>query len=162
MLIAGSGSLHVDELKSTIAEFGHEIRSRVHWELNFPAEKKAIIFNSLDLFVLPSNNESFGIVFLEAWSCRKPVIGAAIGAVRDVISENEDGLIIEINSEVSLVDKVSTLIENLALRHTMGEKGFAKVKENYTWDIITSRLRECYQRSLNTSVKTKVPQSLNA
>jgi glycosyltransferase involved in cell wall biosynthesis len=144
LLIAGSTSNYVDELKAYSQQLPKEISERIKWQLNFPVERKALLFNSLDILVLPSHNESFGIVFLEAWSCKKPVIGTSIGAVRDVIADGVDGLLMEIDNEVSLAEKLVKLITDETLRKTMGENGFRKVKENYTWDIIVSRLRQCY------------------
>jgi glycosyltransferase involved in cell wall biosynthesis len=133
----------------------------MHWQLYFPADTKPLIFNALDIFVLPSNNESFGIVFLEAWSCKKPVIGSAIGAVRDVIRENVDGLLMEPNNKDSLADKISSLIVSKELRTSMGEKGYNKVKENYTWDIITARLRKLYMESIERPVNKGSKQLVN-
>jgi D-inositol-3-phosphate glycosyltransferase len=144
LLVAGSDSGYVAELKDYCSGLTAEISARIRFQPNFPIEKKALVFNAIDILVLPSHNESFGLVFLEAWSCKKPVIGASIGAVRDVINDGTDGLLMEVNNESSLAKKLAELIGNETLRATMGENGFAKVKENYTWDIITSRLRQCY------------------
>lgn len=144
LLIAGAAGVYADHLKNYCSTLPGAIAEKIKWHTNFPIEKKAIVFNSIDILVLPSHNESFGIVFLEAWSCKKPVIGVSIGAVRDVIRDGEDGLLMEMDNEASLAEKLKTLIEDGQLRKTMGENGFVKVKENYTWDIITARLRQCY------------------
>lgn len=144
LLIAGSASDYVAELQAYCKTLDKEVARRIKWQVNFPIEKKALVFNSMDMLVLPSHNESFGIVFLEAWSCRKPVIGVSIGAVRDVICDGVDGLLMKMNNEHSLVEKLTKLITNETLRKTLGENGFAKVQENFTWDIITARLRQCY------------------
>lgn len=144
LLVAGSNSGYVAELKTYCQTLSADICKRIRFCPNFAIEKKPILFNSIDILVLPSHNESFGIVFLEAWSCKKPVIGAAIGAVKDVISDGVDGLLMEMDSVSSLSEKLTTLISDDRLRKTMGENGFVKVKENYTWDIITARLRKCY------------------
>ena len=148
LLIAGSGEAHIKELQLTIAGFPLHVQQRIHWEIKFSNDVKPLIFNSLDILVLPSNNESFGLVFLEAWSCKKPVIGAAIGAVKDVIAEAKDGLLMEPNNRESLTQKIALLIDDKELRNQMGAAGYAKVKQHYTWDIITARLRNCYQQSL--------------
>jgi glycosyltransferase involved in cell wall biosynthesis len=148
LLIAGSGNDHVQELQKIISSFPASVQERIHWEIHFPADTKPLIFNSLDIFVLPSNNESFGIVFLEAWSCRKPVIGSAIGAIKDVINENWDGLLMDPNNTESLAKQIGTLIDSKQLRKEMGGRGYNKVKENYTWDIITARLRKLYEKRL--------------
>lgn len=144
LLIAGSGSDYVAELQEYCNRLPKQITARIKWQINFADEKKATVFNSLDILVLPSGNESFGIVFLEAWSCKKAVIGTSIGAVKDVISDGVDGFLMQIDNQASLEEKLTRLIEDEELRKVMGEQGFEKVKQNYTWDIITSRLRKCY------------------
>jgi D-inositol-3-phosphate glycosyltransferase len=137
-------------LKNYCGTLPDAIATRIKWQPNFPIEKKTMVFNSIDILVLPSHNESFGIVFLEAWSCKKPVIGVSIGAVRDVIRDGEDGLLMEMDNEASLAEKLSKLMSDTQLRKRMGENGFAKVEENYTWDIITARLRQCYIDSIHS------------
>lgn len=144
LLIAGSNSGYAVELQAYCRDIASAISDRIKFGVDFPVEEKGLVFNALDILVLPSHNESFGLVFLEAWSCRKPVIGTSIGAVRDVIRDGVDGLLMDIGSEMSLAAKLNELIGNKALRTSMGEKGFVKVKEHYTWDIITARLRQCY------------------
>jgi glycosyltransferase involved in cell wall biosynthesis len=148
LVIAGSASDYVNELKQYCEQLRNEVKSRIKWQVNFEMRKKALLFNAIDILVLASKNESFGLVFLEAWSCKKPVIGAAIGAVRDVINDGVDGLLMEVDSEESLKQKLNALIKDEALRIRMGENGYGKVKENYTWDIIVARLRSCYLNGL--------------
>jgi len=53
-----------------------------------------------------------------------------------------------LDSEESLKQKLDVLIKDEALRIRMGENGYKKVKENYTWDIIVARLRSCYINGL--------------
>lgn len=144
LLIAGAGGKYANELKEYANQLPGSVKNKIRWKIDFDTAEKASIFHSMDILVLPSSNESFGIVFLEAWVCKKPVIGTAIGAVKDVISENEDGLLMEVNNENSLCEKLSILISNNELRKSMGEFGYRKVMENYTWDIITKKMRECY------------------
>jgi glycosyltransferase involved in cell wall biosynthesis len=57
-------------------------------------------------------------------------------------------LLMEVDSEESLKQKLNALIKDEALRIRMGENGYRKVKENYTWDIIVARLRSCYLNGL--------------
>jgi len=147
LLIAGSGNEYVDEIKSYCLQIHDKVRSRIRLHLNFFTEEKAVLFNSIDVFVLPSHNESFGLVFLEAWSCKKPVIGISTGAVRNVIDDGVDGLLSNINDEESLAEKLMILIRDKSLRERMGEAGFNKVKDRYTWQIIVSRLRTCYSEA---------------
>lgn len=63
------------------------------WE--FDKRDKASIYDGLDLFAMPSTGESFGIAHLEAWMCRKPVIGANVGSTPSVIRDGVDGLLVD-------------------------------------------------------------------
>src|SRR5205823_1225494 len=59
-----------------------------------PPEEKRDLLAATDVFALPSRTDSFGIVYLEAWCCGVPVIGARAGGVPDVIDEGRDGLLV--------------------------------------------------------------------
>ena len=151
LIIAGSQSDYLQVLQDYCSGMPAEISERIKWRIAFKHDEKPLLFHSLDILCLPSPNESFGLVFLEAWSCKKPVIGAAIGAVKDVISDGEDGLLMNVGDEISLAEKLTTLLETPSLRYKMGERGFKKVQDNFTWDIIVSRLRQCYSQGINNN-----------
>src|SRR5207237_6216955 len=76
---------------------------------NFEDNLKPVLFNALDVFVLASKGESFGIVFLEAWACKKPVIGIRTGAIASVITEGADGLLFDKENIDELADKITYL-----------------------------------------------------
>ncbi len=89
-------------------------------------EKNAIL-SETDIFVMPSTAESFGIVYLEAWMHGIPVIGARSGAISDVISEYEDGFLIEPGNYVELAVKIRYLLENKAIASEFGKNGKWKI-----------------------------------
>lgn len=144
LLIAGTGQEYANELKTYVSQRYPKVAERIIFITEFETSQKAAIFHSLDILVLPSKNESFGLVFLEAWSCKKPVIGTSIGAVRDVITDGFDGLIAQPDNVDQLEEMIRKLLSDKDLRIAMGQNGYKKVQENFTWDIIVSRLRKCY------------------
>jgi glycosyltransferase involved in cell wall biosynthesis len=109
---------------------------------------KAELLKLSDILVLPSQYESFGIVFLEAWSFKKPVVGADIGAVASVIENGKDGLLFKPNNANDLTEKIKTLLNSAALRCEMGFAGYEKVMKNYTWPIISARFRDVYEEAI--------------
>lgn len=153
LLIAGASSDHAEALQQYVKQFSRGVQEHIKWKLDFEAEEKALLFHNMDVLVLPSHNESFGIVFLEGWVCKKPVIGVAIGAIKDVIEQGVDGLLMQVNDMDSLCTQLHTLINDEPLRIAMGEAGYNKVKEHYTWDIITRKIRECYTGELERQQK---------
>lgn len=77
-------------------------------------EELAEFYQALDLFVLPSRSECFGLVQAEAMAQAVPVIVADIPGARDVVSKTNYGLIFEQNNVADLVEKISQALDNLA------------------------------------------------
>lgn len=135
----------------TFTSYAHELKNLANVKKlpiiiidNFSESRKGIYFNAIDIFVLPSASESFGVVFLEAWACKKPVVGSSIGAVKSLIEEDVDGLIFEKKSVESLYQKLFQLVNDKALRNRLGENGYTKAKQKYNWPVIVKQYREAY------------------
>ncbi len=109
-------------------------RERIVASGPFEETEKASIFDSFDVFALPSTGESFGIAYLEAWMRYKPVVGARIGPTSCVIHEGVDGLLAAPKDAEETANAIITLLRDPARRETMGRSGHAKTLERYTWD----------------------------
>ena len=97
--------------------------------------------DAADVVALPSRTESFGIVYLEAWARRKPVIGAREGAVVDVIDDGIDGLLVGFGDVPQLAGAIRTLLDDPEMAAGMGERGYQKVVGGYQWHQQYGRLR---------------------
>jgi glycosyltransferase involved in cell wall biosynthesis len=92
-------------------------------DLGLPDElAKADAIAGCDIFCLPSAHESFGIVYVDAWTYGKPVICGTAPACREFIEDGKTGLWANHVPE-ELADKLLTLLENPNLRRTMGDAG---------------------------------------
>jgi glycosyltransferase involved in cell wall biosynthesis len=97
-------------------------------------EAKWDAIDAADVVVMPSRTESFGLVYLEAWACGKPVIGARAGAVIDVISDGVDGLLVDFGDVPGLALAIRTMLAEPELARQMGARGYEKVQANWGWD----------------------------
>ncbi len=149
LIIGGFETNYSKELKVFVEALDDQIKKNIFFVLNLSDKEKIDLFHALDIFVLPSVNESFGIVFLEAWSCKKPVIGTAIGAIKSIISEDLDGLLMQPFDSISLCNNILKLASDQELRFTLGNNGFIKTQENYTWEIVTKKIRDTYSNAIN-------------
>ncbi len=140
LLLAGTTTLYVESIKKEITEGDLPVILLT----DFNESQKSILFNAIDIFVLASKGESFGVVFLEAWACGKPVIGADTGAVSSVIFDGKDGFLYKGNNAESLAKKINQLIADPGLRHDFGTNGLFKVQEKYSWKYITAAYRNAY------------------
>jgi glycosyltransferase involved in cell wall biosynthesis len=145
LLLAGGTTDYVPELRKIIKE---EQLPVILIE-DFDEGMKGLLYNTLDIFVLASQSESFGIVFLEAWVCKKPVIATRIGAIASLLSEGKDSFLFKQKDVDSLVSKLKILIANPALRAEMGLNGYQKVMDNFTWRKIIAKYRDTYELAIS-------------
>lgn len=150
LLLAGATSTYFDQLRQEVAKLSSRFSNQVAILSDFREDEKAKIFSAADVIVCPSVEESFGIVFLEAWACRKPVIGMRAGAIPSIVSDGLDGLLVTPNCYNELANSIIKLLANPAQRTTMGEAGYNKMRRYYTWDIITDKFREVYHKMISS------------
>lgn len=107
-------------------------------------------YNLADVFILPSTDisEAFGLVYVEAMACGKPVIGPRFPGVRTVIDDGINGLLIDPGNEDDVVRALDELLTDPALRQHMGQAGLAKVRQQYTWPLVAERLEDVYKKLL--------------
>ena len=95
-------------------------------------EEKEEAFEQSDVFVLPTFNETFGLVNLEAMAHKKPVVSTNEGGIPDVIKDGENGLISERKNPNSLAQCIGKLLDDEELREKMGKEGYQKLRDQFT------------------------------
>ena len=111
-----------------------------------PLERRDLLdaYDACDVFVLPSEHESFGIVFLEAWMRRKPVIGnAACRPVGSVIEHGVDGFLC--SGAADFATRIRQLLDRPEQARALGEAGHDKAVGSYTWHAIGGRVHDVYK-----------------
>jgi glycosyltransferase involved in cell wall biosynthesis len=97
-----------------------------------------------ELLCLPSMQESFGGVYAEAWCYRKAVVGGRIPPIADVVDDGVNGLLSSQDPE-ELAGKITRLLGDPELCARMGEAGWTKVQENYTWERLAAKTLAVYE-----------------
>lgn len=106
--------------------------------------EKTSALAACDVFCMPSSQESFGGVFVEAWIMGKPVIGGDIPAVRGVISDGVDGFVVQ-PQPAQIADRICALLSDPAMAQRMGEAGRQKALANFTWDKLAAKTLAVYE-----------------
>lgn len=144
LVLAGPRSYSHNKIEGLLQEMSERERARIITIHDFPEEDKPSIYDSFDVFALPSVAESFGIAYLEAWLCRKPVIGGRIGPTQCVINEGVDGLLADPNDPADIARTIIELLSDEEKRQRMGENGYTKTISHFTWDKVTDRIEKLY------------------
>lgn len=125
--------------------FNQEVTTRklnewVHYEgKRYGVEKEKQLKNA-DLFILPTYNECFPLVLLEAMQQGLPCISTNEGGIADIIIPNETGYIVPKKSAQELADKIEILLKDSTLRLKMGNKGLERYKQFYTLNAFEQRM----------------------
>jgi glycosyltransferase involved in cell wall biosynthesis len=148
----------IDEIKLYIVgegNFREELENYVNKEgiknvffFGFVAEDKLINLIKNCLFtVVPSEwYEPFGFTVLESFALGKPVIGANIGGISELVDHGSTGLLFESGNVEDLAEKISHLLDNTNLAVEMGKSARKKVEKIYNEEIHYKKLFKAYEK----------------
>jgi glycosyltransferase involved in cell wall biosynthesis len=100
---------------------------RVEFLGHVPLARLAAEYASADVFCLPSRQEGFGIVFLEAMAAGLPIVAARAGAVPEVLQDGEFGILVPPADDVALARALEKLLGDAAARERFASAGLARV-----------------------------------
>ena len=107
---------------------------------------KAKFFNSIDIFVLPSLEEAFGIVLLEAALAKKPIISSTADGPKEVFANTNAAIMFEKGNAQMLAEKLQELIKNPDFARKLADNAYNLVMEKYTIDADAKLLNAVLQK----------------
>jgi glycosyltransferase involved in cell wall biosynthesis len=99
---------------------------------SFKLHEMPAVYKGSDVFVLPSENETFGQVFIEAMSCGLPVIGTKVGGIPEIISDRYNGYLVPTDDSSILAQRIEALINDSSIRENFIKAGTKTVDEKFT------------------------------
>jgi len=144
VLAGGSTDYSRTYLTRLIGRLPAEWRRRVVIRDDISEAEKWGWYCECDVLAHPSHIESFGIVYLEAWLCGKPVVGGRTGPQMSLIDEGRDGLLVRFGDVEELAMQIGRLLTEPGLAVVLGRAGREKVLQHYTWETIVDRAAELY------------------
>ena len=121
--------------------------------LNGFTEDVIPIISSFDVFVLTSFHEGLPMALLEAMALKKPVICTAVGGIKDVIVDKNNGYLVPSNDHIAMGKRILELFYNPDEKSHVGESAFLTIRDNFSIDVTINKLTEAYklltQRVLN-------------
>jgi phosphatidyl-myo-inositol dimannoside synthase len=116
----------------------------------------AACYHACDLFAMISRQhknsvEGFGIVFLEAGSAGKAVVGGDSGGIRDAVEQNKTGVLVNPNALDEIATSIIDLLQNKNKRMKYGENGRKRVIEGFTWEKVAKKYAKLFDSILARS-----------
>ena len=102
------------------------------------------VMHSLDALLLPSDNEPFGRVIIEAMRAGRPVVATNAGGVPEIVIDGETGYLVPVGGVDAMVDALQRLAMQPRLREEMGERARLRVMEHFTIEATARGVRAVY------------------
>lgn len=104
-----------------------------------------------DLFLLPSQSESFGLSALEALACGVPVIASRAGGIPEVVRDGETGVLCEVGDVDGMADAAARLLRDRREWEVMSAAAAVDARTRFSLEPIVSRYEASYRSALNGS-----------
>ena len=145
--LVGDGPLRA-ELEALVTALGIGAQTRF---VSYQADVLPYM-SALDVLVLPSLKEGFGLVLAEAGAMGLPVVGTEVGGIGEVIVPAETGFLVASEDANALQNALRALIEDDSLRQRMGLAARARVEKNFSVGEMVAETEKVYRRLVDARV----------
>ena len=141
LLMIGDGP---ERSKAEAYARAHHLRDRVVFLGNVPNLEE--VLGACDLFLLPSESESFGMAALEAMASEVPVIATRTGGLPEVVIDGEAGYLCAVGDVAGMAERGVEILRDDALHKRMGQRARDIAVEHFDEEKIVPRYRALYER----------------
>jgi D-inositol-3-phosphate glycosyltransferase len=145
VFVGGPSNTDLYWLPKLAGELG--LGDRVQWRSPRSGEALAQVYRAADAVAVPSYNESFGLVALEAQATGTPVIAAKVGGLTTAVADGSSGLLVDSHRSDDWADAIGRLMRDTALRERLaaGTRAHAAL---FSWQATAEGLGAAYRRTL--------------
>ena len=144
---SGSGLAHPDWLPELASQLG--LADRVSFAPPVDRATLADYYRASDLTIVPSFNESFGLVALESEACGTPVVAARVGGLPTSVADGVSGVLVDGHDPDHWAHVIGDLLRDSARRRQLG-RAARRYAEGFSWRRTTDGLLRAYQRAIDT------------
>lgn len=143
-VIVGDGHMK-DSIMARANELG--VSGSVRFTGSMGGQNLVNLFKATDLVAIPSRNEPFGIVVLEAWASSKPVVATKSGGPREFVWHDNDGFVVDTTAD-GIAWGICAMFANFSHMKYMGDRGRVKAAYQFSWDNIAENTNNVYDELL--------------
>jgi glycosyltransferase involved in cell wall biosynthesis/phosphohistidine phosphatase SixA len=115
------------------------------FEESIPVEDMPLKYAAADIVCMPSIDETFGMVFVEAQAMGKPIVATKSGGALEIIENEKSGLLIEPKNYEELAICLERLINNKDLREKLGKEGKKNIEKKFTVKKLIGEMEKIYR-----------------
>ncbi len=150
---SGSGLEHPTALSDLSASLG--LDDVVRFIPTVSQAELADWYAAASVVCVPSYNESFGLVAIEAQACGTPVVAARVGGLPTAVSDGVSGVLVDGHDPADYASALHPLLVDAELREGMSHKA-VRHAESFGWDVTAERTLEVYEAAIAAHAKSPV------
>jgi D-inositol-3-phosphate glycosyltransferase len=139
---SGTGLEHPEHLSTLAVELG--IDDIVRFEPPVPQDRLADWYRAATVTVVPSYNESFGLVALESQACATPVVAAAAGGLQTAVADGVSGLLVRGHDASTWASALTRVVDDHDLRRKLSAGGLEHAR-HFSWNATATGVLDVYQ-----------------
>jgi glycosyltransferase involved in cell wall biosynthesis len=143
LVIVGPDDGYLGEIKSLVRSLG--IAHSVLFTGPLYGRDKLATYVDSEMYALPSRYETFPMTLLEAYACGKPIVASRVSGLKDLVIDEETGLLFEPGNVKQLAKSIFNLLNGNDVARKMGLKGKNFVRENFAIEKVVERLEKVYE-----------------
>jgi len=113
-----------------------------------PFKAMPALYRQMDILLMPSVREGFGLAVAEAMACALPVVASNCSAIPELIDDSMGGFLCPVGDVNVFAEKINLLADSPKLRCEMGEYNRSKVEKMFTLDRMVNKYRELFEEVL--------------
>jgi glycosyltransferase involved in cell wall biosynthesis len=141
LLVVGDGPDR-EGLKRRAENLG--ISENVTWMGQKTIDEVYLLYAAMDVVVVPSLFEGFGLTAAEAMASGRPVVGSRVDGLCEVIIDNVTGYLVPVKDCVAMARHLVELLSNKSKAETMGQAGYRRVVENFGIERVSASINAVY------------------
>jgi len=106
--------------------------------------------SAADLFLLPSQQESFGLAALEAMACSVPVVASRVGGLPETVDDGTTGYLCSPDDLEGMAERAIAILADPELGDRFGRAAAARVRERFCAELIVPQYEQCYRDVLGS------------
>ena len=114
-----------------------------------PFEDMPNRYREMDVLLMPTVREGFGLAVAEAMACGLPVVASDCSAIPELIDHGKGGFLCPVGDVNAFAEKINLLADSPKLRREMGEYNRAKVEKMFTLDRMVKEYQKLFEEVLN-------------
>jgi N-acetyl-alpha-D-glucosaminyl L-malate synthase BshA len=146
LLLVGTGPDRTEAERLTV-----ELEIADHVNFLGPMNDVSPVLSIADLFLMASEQESFGLASLEAMSCQVPVIATRIGGLPELVVDGETGYLVPLGDVEAMAARARELLTDEDRRRTMAGNARQRAIEQFNTDRIVSQYEDYYREVIHRS-----------